>query len=768
MKTAIINGITIHLDKCEREKLPWMLREAKKGNAYCLTCHRPVRLHIGIVKPPYFYHIQQPETSCKPLDETITANAASDEYIERNGFRIPQARSIHTGISAPQTTFIPPMEVTTSDPFSMKSKQKFATASPYLKLMASTGISLDEQQTAAVCHEAGPLLVLAGAGSGKTRVLTSRTAFLLHEQKADPGELMLVTFTAKAAAEMKSRLLHYPDMHQHIVRKLVAGTFHSIFYKIVSFHQPQIWSFEKLLSKNWQREQLLKEAGLQLNLDDKEFSYDLALQQISLWKNTMITPAFVRPENDWEEKVKGLFEYYERKKKENNAFDFDDMLLGCFELFQKQPEILEIYQMRFKHILIDEFQDINKIQYELIKLLSARYKNIFAVGDDDQSIYAFRGSDPNHLLSFQKEFSNASVIALENNYRSSHEIVSAANTVIMQNKKRHQKTMAAQYELGTKPLLFYPYDEEEEATMVLTDILDKLSNGFQPDEIAIIFRTHAASRAMFEQLAYSSIPFVIDQDAESFYERFIVKSMVGFLQLSIDEDQQEAIKAILPSLFVKQSILRDLKAEGILQDKTLLECLSTIKTGYAFQERKLKKVPAIVRSVKGLTPLKAIEWIEKELGFQDFIKKRGNEGNSLERGSDDLKDLKIAAQSYTSIADFLEHIDHMKAMNKEIKKQKQLSGNVVTLSTIHRAKGLEYKAVYILGAADGSLPHDYALEAGRNGDYAPLEEERRLLYVAMTRAKEHLYISVPEKRRGKKTAPCRFLKPLLPRQKMKT
>jgi DNA helicase-2/ATP-dependent DNA helicase PcrA len=395
-----------------------------------------------------------------------------------------------------------------------------------------------------------------------------------------------------------------------------------------------------------------------------------------------------------------------------------------------------------------------------MKMLSAQTKNVCAVGDDDQSIYAFRGSDPQYLLDFEKDFPEAKVITLNQNYRSAHEIVSAANQIISLNKQRRAKSMNAQYSSDQQPFLFFPYDEEEEATMILTDIQDKIEKGYEPRDFALLFRTHAGSRAVFERLANSSLPFKLDQDAESFYDRFIVRSMLSFLKLSINEDDQNAIKDILPSLFVKQTALQDIKAESILKDCSLLECLSHIKTGFAFQESKLKKVIPVTRSLSGLTPLTAIETVEKELGFQDFIKKRGNEGNKMEKGSDDLKDLKVAARNFNSLAEFLEHAEHMKAMNKEIKQLSKSYNNAITLSTIHRAKGLEYNVVYVVGAVEGSLPHDHALEAYRSGDSASLEEERRLMYVAVTRAKRDLFISVPERRRGRKAYPSRFLAPI--------
>jgi DNA helicase-2/ATP-dependent DNA helicase PcrA len=405
------------------------------------------------------------------------------------------------------------------------------------------------------------------------------------------------------------------------------------------------------------------------------------------------------------------------------------------------------------------------VQYELIKLLSGKHGNVCAVGDDDQAIYSFRGSDPSYLLEFEKDFPDAKIVTLDQNYRSSHEIVSAANQMIASNKVRRTKKMKAQFSSENLPQLFFPYDEEEEATMILTDIQEQISLGANPSDFAILYRTNAGSRAVFERLAGSNLPFKIDLDAEAFYERYIVRSALSFLKVSLNEEDPQAMADILPLLFLKQTILKELKAQSILKDCSLLEALAHLTTAHAFQEKKIKKAVTIIRGLKHSSPLAAIEKVEKDIGFLDFLKKRGNESNKLEKGSDDLKDLKVAAKSFDSIETFLAHAEHMSAMNREIKNLSKHFHEAISLSTIHRSKGLEYKTVYIIGAVDGSLPHDFALEAYRNGDFIALEEERRLFYVAMTRAKEQLLISVPQNRRGKKANRSRFIASLNKKKK---
>jgi DNA helicase II / ATP-dependent DNA helicase PcrA len=762
MKTAKYNQQLISLEHYSREDYQKLYDDGKKGMLTCTVCGNPVRLYLGIQNKPHFYHHLSNKKDCKDSN-TQSAQLAEPveevEYIERNGFKFPKSRTITAEIQK-EHHFIAPREIKIPSAFSPIPPAKPGVKVDYIKQLKESGVQFDGNQEHAVLSIEGPLLILAGAGSGKTRVLTARTAFMLKEKKIEPSSIMLVTFTAKAAAEMKHRITQYPGMSAGKVNQLVAGTFHSIFYRILCFHDREKWSSDKLIKKDWQREQILKEAGRKLQLDEKEFAYDLALQQIGLWKNTMIMPNEVKPETPWDEKVALLYKDYEIAKAQQGMFDFDDMLLGCYNLFQDKPVILENYQNRFQYFLIDEFQDINKVQYELIRMLCKKTGNVCAVGDDDQSIYSFRGSDPAYLFKFKDDFKQTKMIILNQNYRSPHEIVETANQVISANLIRHEKEMRAQFSGKCPPVTFHPYDEEEEATMIVTDIQERIEKGANPGDFAILFRTNAASRAVFERLANSSLPFRVDQDIESFYERFMVKGMLSFLRLSMNHDDSDAVKYVLPSLFLKQSIFRDLQANSILNDCSMLEALAHVKTGFAFQEQKLKKLIPVVRSLSSLSPLTAIETVEKDLGYQDFIKKRGSEGNQLEKGSDDIRDLKVAARNFKTVAELIEHAEHMTAMNAEIKRSSKNSSDAVTLSTIHRSKGLEYENVYIIGTVDGSIPHDYALDSYRNGDQTPLEEERRLLYVAVTRAQKNLFISVPQKRRGRNANPSRFLSKL--------
>ncbi|MEH6947564.1 ATP-dependent helicase [Bacillus sp. JJ634] len=755
MKLAKSGDELINLQYISASQLQTLFDQGKRNELVCPACLEQVKLYLGIHEPPYFYH-QRTTNPCPGAVVEAKSVPKTESSMELNGFKLPTSRTI-TEEKVEPAPFLKARPISKNPAFVETPSVQSTINSTYLNSLQTIGVQLDQEQLLAATTVDGPVLVLSGAGSGKTRVLTVRTAYMLIEQQIDPRSIMLVTFTAKSAKEMQQRLLTYPNMSPSLVSQIVSGTFHSIFYKILLFHEPQKWRRDLLLKWDWEKEKILKQAGRELELDDKEFAYDQALGQIGLWKNSLVFPRDVRAEDDWEKSCLFLYQKYEEYKAQNGYYDFDDMLVGCYQFLQNHPDLLLKYQQRFRYFLIDEFQDINKIQYELIKILSVLEKNVFVVGDDDQAIYSFRGSDPQYILNFAHDFPGTKTIKLTENYRSSHEIVSTANRIISRNQKRLSKTMHAQHNNGAAPILFYPYDEEAEATMILTDIQEKLAKGARPSDFAILYRTHSMSRAIFERLAASNIPFIIERDAESFYQRRVIRGILAFLRLSVNPDDTKAAGAVLSALFLKQSVLQELKAQTILQDCDYIDAFGFVKTKHAFQERKLKKIPAQIRSLKNLSPLAALEIIEKDLGYQDFIKKRGNEAG-IEKGSDDIRDLRVAAKRFDTVEALLEHVDHMTAMIQEVKQWSRQDIDAIQLTTIHRAKGLEYESVYLLAAVDGSLPHDFSLEAYRKGELAPLEEERRLLYVAATRAKQQLSISVPQTRRGKTAYPSRFLK----------
>ncbi|WP_088103450.1 UvrD-helicase domain-containing protein [Halalkalibacter urbisdiaboli] len=762
MQTAIHREKIIYLPKHERSEWQTLYTASIREEVTCMHCGEAVRLQLGIHQPPYFVH---PPTTfdCVSIIDAYEKKMVQekkkvrlDEPVSTEGFRLPKGRAIESN-PAEDIYWKEPEMARAIPTFKPLTKTEAQNSERYRDILKDNGIYLDDSQWSAVKTTEGPLLLLAGAGSGKTRVLTARAAYMLTEKEIPEQEMILVTFTAKAAREMKERMKIYPGIHEKTLQRLMIGTFHSIFYKMLLHHEPDRWNGENLLKWDWQREQMIKEAGREIDLDEKEFAYDQALTQISWWKNHLLFPHHLKAKDVWEERVAYLYKRYEEMRLQKGMFDFDDMLIGCYEFLLNHPQLLKKYQQRFKYVSIDEFQDINKVQVELISMLTDKSRNLCVVGDDDQSIYAFRGSDPEYILHFNKTYPEAATIVLNQNYRSNHSIVSVANNVIASNRTRFPKQLEAQYASENIPFLFFPYDEEEEATMIITDIKEQIKAGATPSDFAILYRTNVTARALFERFVASNIPFVYDQDGESFYRRKTVRKVIAYLRLALQPDDIQAIKDLIGALFLKQTIIQDLKALSITMDCALVETLQHINGLQPFQVRKLKALPEQFKKLKVFTPEQAITFIEQEMGLKDYLKKQGNEGNKMDRGSDDVRDLKVAARQYQTIEDFLNHIDHIIAKQDELRRLPSTK-EAVQLMTIHRSKGLEYKHVYILGGVEGSLPHDYALDAWREGDDKPLEEERRLMYVAMTRAQETLAISVPLMRRGKRVQRSRFVR----------
>ncbi|TWI53275.1 ATP-dependent helicase [Halalkalibacter nanhaiisediminis] len=765
MQVAYYQDKLIHLPTCERDKWQQLYMASMRQEVTCIHCHTPLRMEIGIHAPAQFSHSQMTQ-ECQTVASLMESKLQIKEQADENqnhsnndsSIHLPKRRAISDSSVSEDRIWKEPETIKAIPTFHDKqTHENSKDLSGYRLTLKEKGIYLDDNQWSAVTTTEGPLLILAGAGSGKTRVLTTRTAYMLSELDYSPKEMILVTFTAKAAKEMKDRMRIYPGLDPAILQQLVVGTFHSIFYKMLLHHEPERWDAANLLKLEWQRQAMLKEAGREIDLDEKDFAFDQALTQISWWKNHLLSPEQVKAKDIWEERVSYLYKRYEQMRQAKRLFDFDDMLLGTHRLLSENPRLLKRYQQRFSYVSVDEFQDINKVQVELITMLTEPTKNLCVVGDDDQSIYAFRGSDPSYILSFKERYKNTKVVVLDENYRSNHEITSSANNVITTNRTRFQKTLRAQTSIDQAPLLFYPYDEEEEATMIVTDVKKQLENGAYPREFAVLFRTNSSARALLERFISSSIPFQLDADGESFYRRKSVRKILAYLRLAMNPDDSQAMSDLVGALFLKQHVIQDIKATSIMEDCTLVEALPHIPGLQAFQTKKLASLPEKFNQLKTMSPVEAISFIESSMGFNDYVKKQGNEGNKMERGSDDVRDLKVAANLHTSIHAFLEHTEHMVAKYDELRKQR---GNIeaVQLMTIHRAKGLEFKHVYIIGAAEGGLPHDYALDAWREGDDKPLEEERRLMYVAMTRAEESLKVSTPMMRRGKKAFRSRFVR----------
>ncbi|MFS0655764.1 ATP-dependent helicase [Bacillus sp. 179-C3.3 HS] len=755
MKYARRHDRTISLHTYSREHYQFLHDEGKKGHLSCPYCGQSVFFRLNIHEEPAFIHTQlSKQEDCeiaeKQQEETNTSASENlTSYKELGGFRFPNGKQI---ISETKESFEwqKPRAIQVGDPLHLNENEQVHTIDLFPHITFST------PQLEAVTHKDGPMLVLAGAGSGKTRVLTARAAYLISKHKIPAHHILLVTFTTKASSEMKNRLRMQYQLPPSEANQVVTGTFHSLFYKMLLHDDPSRWNGQHLIKFDWQKEQYIRRAIMNEGLDEKDYPTDQVLQSIGFWKNAFLPDELPDLKDEKEKQTWAIYQSYEQQKRDNQQFDFDDMAIACLHMLTENPELLKRYQERFQYILVDEFQDINPVQYKLIQLLAGESAQLFCVGDDDQAIYAFRGSNPAFILHFKRDYPSAHIVHLHANYRSHHTIVASADAVIQKNQHRYEKTLKAVRTEKMPPILFYPYDEEEEASMIVSDIQEKIKNGAKPHDFCVLFRTNTGGRAIYERLHQSAIPYQTDTGVKAFYSRRMVRVLLAFLSLSQDADDVAAMKQLLQVFFLKQQTLNTLKALTITEDCTMVEALGKLTDIQPFQRKKLQSIVPLFNTLRSLKPTDAVSFIEQKMGLGDYLKKRVNDTNVLEKGADDVRDVKTAAKRFDTIEAFLSHADHMKAAEKE-----KTDEPGVQLMTIHRAKGLEFNTVYMTSVVDGALPHDFALDELRHGDEEAIEEERRLLYVAMTRAEQSLYLSVPSFRRGKTAHRSRFLYPLL-------
>lgn len=755
MKCARRHDRTISLHTYSREHYQFLHDEGKKGHLFCPYCGQPVFFRLNIHEEPAFIHKHMSQQElCEQAEEQEDQKKHAEQkesasYKELGGFRFPTGKQI---ISQTNESYDwqEPKSIQFSDAIHLEENEQAHTIDLFPHITFST------PQLQAVTHKDGPMLVLAGAGSGKTRVLTARAAYLMSHHHIPAHHILLVTFTTKASSEMKERLRKQYQLHPSQASQVVTGTFHSLFYKMLLHDDANKWNGQHLIKFDWQKEQYIRKAIMNEGLDEKNYPTDQVLQSIGFWKNAFLPGELPDLKDEKEKHMWTIYQSYEQQKQDNQQFDFDDMAIACLHMLTEQPELLKRYQERFKYILVDEFQDINPVQYQLIQLLAGESEQLFCVGDDDQAIYAFRGSNPAFILEFKRDYPSAQIVHLHANYRSHHTIVASADAIIKKNQHRYEKTLKAVRSETIPPTLFYPYDEEEEATMIVADIQEKIKNGAKPSDICVLFRTNTGGRAIYERLHQSAIPYETESGVKAFYSRRIVRVLLAFLSLSQDADDVAAMKQLLPVFFLKQQTLNTMKALTITEDCSMVDALGKLTDIQPFQQKKLQSIVPLFRTLRNLKPSDAVAFIEQKMGLGDYLKKRVNDTNVLEKGADDVRDVKTAAKRFETIEAFLAHAEHMKSAEKE-----KTDEPGVQLMTIHRAKGLEFQTVYITCVVDGALPHDFSLDELRNGEEEALEEERRLLYVAMTRAEQSLYLSVPSFRRGKTAHRSRFLYPLL-------
>ena len=589
--------------------------------------------------------------------------------------------------------------------------------------------NLNEEQLKAVTTTEGALLVLAGAGSGKTKVLTTRVAYLI-EKGISPDSILAITFTNKAALEMKERLTKLIGITAY---QMQISTFHA-FGLVIIRENYDLLGFKNnfTIIDSDDSLTLIKKILKDLNLDPKIYNPKAIKNRISGAKNELVGEAQYESfcNTDFEDIVLQVYKRYQKKLKSNNSLDFDDLLMMPIKLFKEHPNVLLKYQQRFKYILVDEYQDTNEAQYMMIKYISAKYKNICAVGDPDQTIFTWRGANYKNILNFEKDYPNAKVVKLEKNYRSTKNILKAANDVIKNNEERKEKNLWTDSKEGSKIVYHQALDEKDEAYYVATEINKLINNGEPSDEIAVLYRTNAQSRNVEEALLKENIPYKI-VGCFSFYNRREIKDLIAYLKVIYNQDDDLNLLRIInvPKRGIGPKTINNLIVKAEKENKSIYE---VIEKGKELQFKTLIDELIKLKDSSSLTEL-----VEAVLDLSSMRKELENENTiDSEIRLENLEEFKSITKTFEeengtiSLDEFLMEI----SLVTDIDEHKNETG-VVTLMTLHAAKGLEFSNVFIIGLEEGVFPHSNCFD-----DKSELEEERRLCYVGITRAKKNLFL----------------------------
>ncbi|MDQ7819717.1 MAG: DNA helicase PcrA [Armatimonadota bacterium] len=629
---------------------------------------------------------------------------------------------------------------------------------------------LNEPQRRAVLHPGGPLLILAGAGSGKTRVLAYRLAYLVRHQGVPPSRILAVTFTNKAAGEMRERVDRL--LGAAVARAAWIGTFHHICSRILRRHGERVGvARDFLIYDEDDQRAVVRQCLRDLGLDERRFPPGVVLALIDRAKNEALDHlAFARRASGWyEETVARVYQAYQKALAERNALDFDDLLLQTLRLFEEAPDVLQEYQERFLHILVDEYQDTNHAQYLLIRTLAARHRNLCVVGDDDQAIYRWRGADVRNILEFERDYPDATVITLEQNYRSTQAILRVAGEVIARNPHRHRKVLWTANPPGDPVVRYEARDGHDEARFVADEILRLVrSDGLRYRDVAVLYRTNAQSRLFEEQFLRSGIPYTIVGGLR-FYERKEIRDILAYLRLALTPADDDSLRRVLnvPRRGIGEVSVQRLEAYARAHGIALLEAMG--------RPDALEDLPRPARAAaadfaalmarladraRRVPPADLIEIALAETGYQAMLEAEGTD--EAHSRLENLRELVTVAREFQEVSGedsleaFLQHvalITDVDTWTQEVDR--------VTLMTLHAAKGLEFTVVFLVGLEEGLFPHARALE-----EEGGLEEERRLCYVGMTRARRRLYLTHARMRAAFGSAlpgvPSRFLDEIPP------
>lgn len=602
--------------------------------------------------------------------------------------------------------------------------------------------TLDARQMQAVRHFQGPCLIIASPGSGKTTVITHRTRYLIEECGVNPSNILVITFTKAAAGEMKERFNHLTQNQGYPVG---FGTFHAIFFRILKYSYRYDASS---IVREEQRIRYIKELidNEDLEIEDENEFISAILSEISAVKGEMIKLDYYYSKNCPEEVFKRLYDGYEAKMRRANLIDFDDMMVMCYELFTQRKDILQAWQKKYQYILIDEFQDINKVQYEIVKMLAAPENNLFIVGDDDQSIYRFRGARPEIMLGFEKDYPGAKKIILNMNYRCCRPIVEAADRLIRCNKVRFPKDIDMIKQTG-KPVVTKRWETPKEETLgIVKEIQDYLAGGYRMTDIAVLFRTSLEPRLLIEKCMEYNIPFKMKDSLPNLYNHWISQNILNYIKIASGSLERGRVLQIInrPNRYISRDSM-----------ETPVVSWEEMKSFYqdkGWMVERIEQLEYDLKMIGKMAPAAAVNYIRKAVGYDEYLRDyaqfRRMKPEELFEVADQLQE---SAGGFKTFEQWAEHIKEYGEQLVLQAQQREASVDGITLMTMHASKGLEFKVVYILDANEGITPHQKAVLD------ADIEEERRMFYVAMTRAKERLHIYYVKERYGKKQDGSRFI-----------
>lgn len=604
------------------------------------------------------------------------------------------------------------------------------------------GKKLNTAQQKAVCHETGPMLVLAGPGSGKTTVLLCRISRLLERGLAKPQEILALTFSKAAAEEMKSRFENLNG-----ASGVSFGTFHSIFFRILRSRYG--WNVEQIFQEE-ERRSILRNSieAEKWDIPDLEEYISQFFSQLSLMNSELEQPNRFTPVGMPVEEFRKLYRAYEGYKERHEKLDFDDMLTQCYQLLREDAAVREYWQRKYKFILVDEFQDVNQAQFACLQILAEKHQNLFVVGDDDQSIYAFRGARPDFLLHFPTLYPAAKKVTLNTNYRSTERIVNLAERVIGNNEVRFVKNMKGIGEAGDKVTFFLAEDAAKEAEHIAEKIGRLLDEGVPLTEIAVIYRTNLQGGAFARELYKRGIPYDLRDNSGNVYEHWVAKDLLAYLLLAENEESDSALRRILNK--PKRYIGKDLLAEAETMPYTLLRSFFVCPSLKGWQEENLENLRIDLNQIRKRTPYDAVKYIRKVIGYDEYLEEfaayRRTSAQVLQEIADEIME---TAKDCADVRSFREQLERLSLQMKEQSRKKGQKRNGVALMTMHGAKGLEFRAVFLPSLVEGIVPHEKGMDT--------VAEERRLFYVAMTRASEKLCLSAILQRYEKERKPSCFL-----------